>query len=117
MLLAPPPSGLEITQTGDRTCVVLSTNELGTCQGEALTGFLVELAEEVYCHELHLDLSRVELLGATGLGKLVDLYHKMLAKGGSLAIHNVTPEVYEVFEVTRLTQLLDVHSPGAVGPA
>jgi anti-anti-sigma regulatory factor len=42
------------------------------------------------------------------LGKLVGLHKRVRAAGGELTLLNVAGVVYEVFEVTRLHQFLDV---------
>jgi anti-anti-sigma factor len=61
---------------------------------------------------LRLDLTRVEFLSAATLAGLLDLRRAVRAARGELAIDNVEPLVYEVFEVTGLTGLLAVHARG-----
>jgi anti-anti-sigma factor len=56
-----------------------------------------------------LDLAAVRFVSGTGLGKLVALHHRVAARGGRLTLTRVDPLVYEV---TRLTRLLDVHRGG-----
>jgi anti-anti-sigma factor len=58
--------------------------------------------------QLFLDLSRVSMPTAGGIGALVGLNRRMSARGGRLVLLNVQPWAYEVFEVTRLTELMDV---------
>ena len=57
---------------------------------------------------LVLDLSEVNDLTAGGLGQLVSLHKRLRASGGHLVLCNVGERAYEVFEVTRLIDLLDV---------
>jgi CheY-like chemotaxis protein len=57
-------------------------------------------------------LSELEFITAAFLGKLVTLHKKVRTLGGQLAITNVPPFIYELFEITRLTRVLDVRSAG-----
>lgn len=57
---------------------------------------------------LVLDLGEVTELTADGLGQLVSLHKRLRASGGQLVLCNVGERAYEVFEVTRLIDLLDV---------
>ena len=59
---------------------------------------------------LHLDLGGVRIPTASGLGALVALHQELRLRGGHLALLNVRPCAYEVFAVTRLTELLDVRA-------
>ena len=60
---------------------------------------------------LFLDLSGVENPTAAGLGELVALHKRLVASGGRLVLCNVGERAYEVFEVARLTEVLDVRRP------
>jgi len=57
-----------------------------------------------------LDLSRVRLPTAGGLGALVGLHKQIRDRGGRLVLLNVQPWAYEVFAVTRLTEVMDVRA-------
>ena len=73
-----------------------------------LSTVLGPLAADVGRCRLILDFSDVALLSAAGLGLLVRLHQAVRAAGGSLVLRNLDPAVYELFEVTRLTALLNV---------
>jgi anti-anti-sigma factor len=60
---------------------------------------------------LYLDLSGFESPTAAGLGQLVTLHKRLRASGGRLVLCNVGEAAYEVFAVTRLTDVLDVRRP------
>ena len=59
---------------------------------------------------VHLDLGEVRFPTAEGLGLLVRLSRALCDRGGHLALLNVRPLVYEVFALTRLTDLLDART-------
>jgi anti-anti-sigma factor len=58
--------------------------------------------------DLVLDLTGMKMPTAGGLGQLVALHNHLQASGGRLVLCNVEPRAFKVFELTRLTQLLDV---------
>jgi anti-anti-sigma factor len=70
----------------------------------------VRLPAEAAGARLHLDLSGVRIPSAGGLGGLVRLHTALRARGGRLVLLNVRPWAYEVFAVTRLTEVLDVRA-------
>jgi anti-anti-sigma factor len=71
-------------------------------------GDALRLRGERKQHHLLLDLSEVRLPSAGGLGALVGLHKKLRQRGGRLVLLNVQPWTYEVFALTRLTEVLDV---------
>jgi anti-anti-sigma factor len=71
-------------------------------------GQLSMLAREFYRPRLHLDLGNMEYVTAATLGKLVSLNKEVRQMGGTLSLRNVPPLIYEVFEVTRVTELFDM---------
>jgi anti-anti-sigma factor len=67
--------------------------------------------------DLVLDLGEERMLTAGGLGQLVALNRRLRASGGRLVLCNVGGKAYEVLQVTRLTELLDVRRrPALVVP-
>src|SRR5579884_171326 len=73
---------------------------------------LLDLADRPGPTRLLLDLGGVRFLSSSGLGLLVGLHKRLRAGGGSLAVCGVNPDVREVFEVTRLDQVLDLRTEG-----
>jgi anti-anti-sigma factor len=59
------------------------------------------------CHLL-LDFSNVERINSEELGTLIGVFQRVKASGGRLTLFNLSPEVYEVFTVTRLHTLLGI---------
>jgi anti-anti-sigma regulatory factor len=57
------------------------------------------------------DLSAVEYPTAACLGQLVALNRWLRASGGRLVVDRVGERAYEVFALTRLTEVLDVRRP------
>jgi anti-anti-sigma factor len=76
--------------------------------GEELLG----LAGSLGGARLLLDLSAVEFLTSTMLGFLVSVHRKLRDAGGSLAVHGVSADLYEVFETAHLNQVFEVRPEG-----
>jgi anti-anti-sigma factor len=67
---------------------------------------------------LLLDFHNVGFISSLALNTFVALNGKLRAAGRRLLLRNLSPEVHEVFEVTRLTEFLDVMPAEAgAGPA
>lgn len=99
---------LEVCIVGSRTIVTFTQSQLDDAAVRALNDDLDHLAEELGTGELHLDFGRVEYLSSAGLGKAVALHQRLSAAGGRLALVNLGPLLYELFEVTHLNKVLDV---------
>ena len=89
--------------------VVVATIIGGTFQEEKrILATLKKLGEVIDAKQgvrLVLDISSVEYLSSAGLGRLVALLKKAMAGGGSLHLAGLRPEIQELFEVMRLTQI------------
>jgi anti-anti-sigma factor len=106
-----PAPLLRARRAGDLTLATVLAAHLSEANAEELGKELSRLAEGSAPPRLRLDLARVRSLTSTVLGKLVGLHKRVRAAGGELTLLNVAGVVYEVFEVTRLHQVLDVR-PG-----
>jgi anti-anti-sigma factor len=85
------------------TKIIRLTGHLSTSDADS------ELAElESFNVDLILDFQDVQSITSMGLGSLLVLRRKLAEKGGTLAIINVSDQVWEVFDVSHLTQLLNV---------
>jgi anti-sigma B factor antagonist len=73
---------------------------------------LLALADEPSESDLLLDFGNVEYLTSAALGTLVSLHKKLLAGGRHLTVGNLSPQVHEVFKVTKLDKLLDLRLAG-----
>ena len=73
---------------------------------------LFELIEQNRAKIL-LNFMNVEFLSSAALGKLITLDKKLKAAKGQLKLSNIRPEIYEVFAITRLNKLFDIHDDEA----
>jgi anti-anti-sigma factor len=75
---------------------------------EVVDGAAVHALRRLRRHRLHLDFRDVRFVTASGLGQLVVLHQVLRARGGRLTLTGLSAHLREVFEVTRLTRVLDV---------
>tara|TARA_X000001036_G_C20112355_1_gene575802 strand:+ start:139 stop:489 length:351 start_codon:yes stop_codon:yes gene_type:complete len=73
---------------------------------------LFELVEQKRTKIL-LNFMNVEFLSSAALGKLITLDKKLKAAKGQLKLSSIRPEIYEVFAITRLNKLFDIHDDEA----
>jgi anti-sigma B factor antagonist len=73
---------------------------------------LLALADEPSASELLLDFGNVEYVSSTALGTLVSLHKKLLASGRHMTVGNLSPQIHEVFGVTRLDKFLNLRLAG-----
>jgi len=68
--------------------------------------------DEAEARPLLLDFANVECLASTALGLIVALNNKLKAAGSRLTLYDVAPHIEDVFEITKLTNVLDIHKRG-----
>ena len=57
--------------------------------------------------ELTLDFAKLEYISSAGLRVLLAA-QKVMGKKGGMKLHNVCPEIMEVFEITGFAEVLDI---------
>jgi len=96
---------LAVHRIGDHTLVRFLDRHLGEPNITALRQELLPLAAR---GRLRLDFAQVESLSGAVLGLLVALHLDVRAFQGELSLHNVAPDVHEIFAVTGLTAVLTI---------
>lgn len=71
---------------------------------------LFALVDEDGRKKIVLDFSIVEYLSSAALGKLITMDKKVKAAKARLRLCCIRPEIYEVFEITRLNKIFDIKS-------
>jgi len=73
--------------------------------GEEIAG-LIEAADTP---RLLISFSNVDHLSSAALGTLITINNKVRSKSGQLRLANIDPQIYEVFVITRLNKLFEIH--------
>jgi len=69
---------------------------------------LFSLVDELGRRKILLNFSNVEYLSSAALGKLITLNKKLQQAGGRLILCNIDPQIYEVFEITKLDKFFKI---------
>lgn len=85
--------------------VVCAQGQIVTGETEVLRTAFSSLAET---RRVVLDLAKVSIVDAHGLGVLLDLRQRTLAKGARFELMNVSQPLRRIFEITRLDSVFDI---------
>lgn len=101
---------LEVNEIGNVTVVRFNDRKiLDAANIQDMGGELFKLVEEENRTQILLNFTAVEFLSSAALNKLIMLDRKVKAAGGKLKLCDLRPEIHEVFVITRLTQLFQIH--------
>ncbi len=59
--------------------------------------------------KLLIDFQNVEHMSSAALGTLITINNKIRQKGGQLRLSNIDGQIYEVFVITKLNKLFQIH--------
>ena len=74
---------------------------------------IVEIVEKTEESNVLLHFGRVAFLSSSALGMLVRLKKRCKEYEISLRLCNIAPDIYEVFKITSLNKLFDIHADAA----
>ena len=72
---------------------------------EEITGEI----EKALTPRLLISFSNVDHLSSAALGALITINNRVKEKSGQLHLANIDPQIYEVFVITRLNKLFNIH--------
>ena len=104
----------------DDTVVVRVIGEVDVAASPILREALVELIDGMGALSITLDLGEMGFLDSTGVGVLVGALRSVRAKGGSLVLTQIRPNVRKVLDIAGLLEIFGVTPPegvAAAGPA
>jgi anti-sigma B factor antagonist len=100
---------LEVEDCGDVTVVNFIDRKILDEQNIQKIGEdLFSLVDELGRKKILLNFSNVEYLSSAALGKFITLNKKVQASGGKLVMCNISEDIYEVFEITKLNKLFNI---------
>lgn len=59
--------------------------------------------------KLIISFANVEHLSSAALGTLITINNRIRTRSGQLRLANIDPQIYEVFVITRLNKLFQIH--------
>jgi anti-sigma B factor antagonist len=83
---------------------ILEERDIQTLQESIMS--VIEQAERL---NLVLDFCNVQFLSSAVLGLLIRVSKKVYERDGRLRLCSISPKIYEVFKITRLTKIFDIY--------
>ena len=100
---------IEVSKVGDVTVVKFLDKKILEETGiQELGRELFSLVELDNRKSILLNFTGVEFLSSAALGKLITLDRKVKAHKGRLKMSNIRPEIFEVFQITKLNKVFDI---------
>jgi len=102
---------INVAKIGDVTVVkFLDKKILDEANIQELGLELFSLIEHDNRKSILLNFTDVEFLSSAALGKLITLDRKVKASKGRLKMSNIRPEIFEVFQITKLNKVFDIRN-------
>jgi anti-sigma B factor antagonist len=101
----PSPHGFRVELQGGITVVRFDDIQIGPDTREPLYG----LVENDGHTRVVLDFSDIWALSSLALGILASFQHKVEARGGRLKLCGLNPNLKQLFRMTKLEQIFDIH--------
>ena len=73
--------------------------------GEEITRIVADRSEP----KVLISFENVDHLSSAALGTLITINNKIRSKEGQLRLANIDPQIYEVFVITKLNKLFQIH--------
>lgn len=108
--MASPESRLRISERNTVTCVeFVDRNILDEMNVQAISDEIGGLIDGSDKPRMLISFANVDHLTSAALGALITIRNKVKGKDGELRLADIDPQIYEVFEITRLTGLFNIH--------
>lgn len=101
---------LEISEGGDATVVRFRDRRIvNVLEIDQVGKELYRLVEEGKHRRLVLDFADVDYLSSALIGKLIFLNAKVQARGGSVKLCSIRPEILDVFQTCKLDHIFSIY--------
>lgn len=103
-------SRLRVSGNGGVTLIeFIDRNILDEANIQAINDEITGEIEKSTTPKLLISFSNVDHLSSAALGALITINNKIKEKAGELHLANIDPQIYEVFVITRLNKLFNIH--------
>lgn len=103
-------SRLVVQEEGQITRIkFLDRNILEEANIQQIGDEISSLIEHQNNPKLLINFENVEHLSSAALGTLITINNKVRQKGGQLRLSNIDSQIYEVFVITKLNKLFQIH--------
>ena len=105
-----PSSHLKIKKAGSVSVVEFADRKiLEELSIQEIGDELRRLAEAEQGIHLLLNFGNVDHLASAALGMLITLHKKVQEQHGALKLSNINKQIFQVFRITRLNRVFDIH--------
>jgi anti-anti-sigma factor len=104
----PAPAPITVERTGPAIVARIPLKMLDDAELKHLSQLVDQSAAEAGVTVVVLDMSRVQILPSIGLGALVQISNKCRARQQRMVLAALTPQVRQVFAITRLDRVLEM---------
>ncbi len=103
-------SRLRISDNDGITLVeFVDRNILDEANIQAISEEISAVIDRADTPKILISFSNVDHLSSAALGALITINNKIREKSGQLHLANIDPQIYEVFVITRLNKLFNIH--------
>jgi anti-sigma B factor antagonist len=108
--MAQQSSRLMIQKNPDYTIIeFLDKNLLDEANIQQVGDEITEMVEQQTYPRLLLNFENVDHMASAALGTLLTINKKVRQKDGQLKLSNISPQIYEVFVITKLNKLFQIY--------
>ncbi|MFM9995939.1 MAG: STAS domain-containing protein [Phycisphaerales bacterium] len=100
------------TSAGVTRVEFVDRNILDEANIQAIGEEIAALVEAEPKPRILISFNNVDHLSSAALGTLITINNKVKARGGQLRLADIDPQIYEVFVITKLNKLFDIHETG-----
>jgi anti-sigma B factor antagonist len=105
----PRKQRLKVEEVGDISVVEFLDRRILEDQSiQIIADQLASLVDDQGCRKLLLNFTSVDYMSSAALGKLINLHKKLSAQRGRLIMFGISPQIYEVFAITRLDKVFNI---------
>ncbi len=91
----------------DKLTVALS-GELDHCSAVSIRRDLDELLSDPAVRHLMLDMADLKFMDSSGIGVILGRYRILAARGGSVWVRNMNPQINRLFQLSGMGQIIHV---------
>ena len=108
--MAQEPARLKVTRHGDTVQVEFTSRKILDEANIAEIGEqLSSIVEKEDRPRLIISFAAVDHLSSAALGTLITINNKVKQRNGQLRLSDINPQIYEVFQITKLNKLFRIY--------
>ena len=108
--MAQEPARLKVTRVGDTVQVEFTARKILDEANIADIGEqLTSIVEKEDRPRIIISFAAVDHLSSAALGTLITINNKVKQKSGQLRLSDINPQIYEVFNITKLNKLFRIY--------